>query len=573
MSAFHALGAEQGAISKNIVEEIILTAVATELTTSQAFNPERINQLLFSLMQDPDMKNVLNVQATLGNMRVRASLLTQEESTTLFLNEEDLDQIDTIGYKIDTKEDQDATAIVVKYTIQPKKLVPPQYDSQSSLTLEEINPEVWRMLISSKVDYTIEEVRPELDYEDALNNGKFPWDLWRMFISNNIVLSPDATVKVDADNNRWQITDTVNSNVYNLWQEDNSYWIHIGPTNTGYIRVLFDVPYIEKSIRSSMLMHAIVIVIVGALLVVIFSLMTNYWIMKPLAQMTEIIQNAETGNFSSFIPRRYASDEIGKATRNLVNMFIQLNTSHSRKIAALGQFAAGVAHEIRNPLNSIGMTAQHLKNIFSQPEISPEDIEEAKEFLDIVDDKIRELKQTSDQFLTLNRPQKLNLKPVNLNTLIDTVLSEFVLITEEAKIQIISNYDSKLPNMLLDKILTRQTIFNFVQNSIQAMPKGGSIYITTTMVEIRSVSFVNLEIRDTGIGIPEENQERIYDAYFTTKDTDGGVGLGLAISHQIISAHQGKVEVRSKVGMGTVFKIILPIKRAIKSTVETKSRT
>lgn len=560
MSALHALGAEQGVISKNIVEEIILTAVATELTTSQAFNPERINQVLFSLMQDPDMKNVLNVQVTLGNMRVRASLLTQEESTTLFLEEEDLDQIDTVGYKIDTKEDQDATAIVVKYTIQPKKLVPPQYDPQSSLTLEEISPEVWRMLISSKVDFTIEEVRPELDYEDALNNGKFPWDLWRMFISNNIVLSPDATVKVDADNNRWQITDTVYSNVYNLWQEDNSYWIQIGPTNTGYIRVLFDVPYIEKSIRSSMLMHAIVIVIVGVLLVVIFSLMTNYWIMKPLAQMTEIIQNAETGNFSAFIPRRYASDEIGKATRNLVNMFIQLNTSHSRKIAALGQFAAGVAHEIRNPLNSIGMTAQHLKNIFSQPEISTEDIEEAKEFLDIVDDKIRELKLTSDQFLTLNRPQKLNLKPVNLNTLIDAVLSEFVLITEEAKIQIISNYDSKLPNMLLDKILTRQTIFNFVQNSIQAMPKGGSIYITTTRVEINGVSFVNLEIRDTGIGIPDENQERIYDAYFTTKDTDGGVGLGLAISHQIISAHQGKVEVRSKVGMGTAFKIILPIK-------------
>ena len=257
------------------------------------------------------------------------------------------------------------------------------------------------------------------------------------------------------------------------------------------------------------------------------------------------------------------SDEIGKATRNLVRMFVQLKTSHTRRIAALGQFAAGVAHEIRNPLNSIGMTAQHLKNIFSQPNVTPEDIEEAKEFLDIVDDKIGELRQTSEQFLTLNRPQKLKLETVNLNTLLDSVISEFVLIAEEAKIQIIRNYDSDLPDMQLDDMLIRQTIFNFIQNSIQAMPKGGSIYITTTLEEIGGIALVVLEIRDTGIGIPEENQERIYDAYFTTKETDGGVGLGLSISHQIISAHKGKVEVRSQVGMGTAFKILLPVKRTI----------
>ena len=140
-------------------------------------------------------------------------------------------------------------------------------------------------------------------------------------------------------------------------------------------------------------------------------------------------------------------------------------------------------------------------------------------------------------------------------------MSEFVLITDEAEVQIIRNYEPNLPDILLDEMLIRQTLFNFVQNSIQAMPKGGSIYLTTTLEEIRGASFVMLEIRDTGIGIPEEHQDRIYDAYFTTKEDDGGVGLGLAISHQIITAHQGKVEVRSKIGMGTAFRITLPIKR------------
>ena len=327
---------------------------------------------------------------------------------------------------------------------------------------------------------------------------------------------------------------------------------------TGYIQVLFDVPYIDRSIRNSLLMHAILIVIVGALLVILIDLTTNHLIMKPLERMTHIIQSAESGDLS--LDQTYSSDEIGRATHNLVRMLWQLRDSHSKRIDALGQFAAGVAHEIRNPLNSIGMTAQHLKSVFSQPKVSRDDIEEAKELLDIVDQKIVELKQTSEEFLTLNRPRILNVEAVNLNTIIDQVLSEFTLIAEEAKVQIIRNYDATLPDIPLDAALMRQTLFNFVQNSIQAMPKGGSIYINTLLEQIAAApEYAVIDIRDTGIGIPEEIQEQIYDAYFTTKDATGGIGLGLAISHQIITAHKGKIEVRSKMGMGTAFKISFPL--------------
>ncbi len=570
MRELHALGAEQSDTLKRLAENTILNAVVTELTISQAFNVENINQTLLNLKQFPDMKDVLNVQVTLGNTRVRSSLFTQDEATVFFLGEDDIHQIKTYGAKIDTMEGQDATAVIVRYTIPPKKLVPLHLEPQPSRSVEEIPPEALEALqklvpkgmdLSPDTPVLIEGVTPELFSQLALlNHGKFHIDLYRMFVSNNIDLSPDATVAIDEENNRWQITDTETGRVYNLWLEGNNFWIHMAHANSGYIRVLFDVPYIAKSIRSSQLMHTIFIVIVGVLLVVLINLMTNHLIIKPLARMTDIIQKAESGNFSSFLHQSYASDEISKATRNLVRMFIQLKTSHSRKIAALGQFAAGVAHEIRNPLNSIGMTAQHLKSIFSQSKVSPEDIEEAKEFLDIVDEKIQELKQTSEQFLTLNRPQKLKLATVNLNVLLDSVLSEFALVTEEAGVQIIRNFDPELPDMELDEMLMRQTIFNFVQNSVQAMPKGGSIYLTTTLEEIGGVSNGVLEIRDTGIGIPEENHERIYDAYFTTKEADGGAGLGLAISHQVITAHQGKVEVKSKIGMGTAFKISFPVK-------------
>ncbi len=570
MSTLHALSSEQGATLKVIVENSIQKEVVSELTTRQAFNIDRINQLISNLKQiHPDMKNVVDVQITYGDTRVRSSLLSMETPNNIHLTETDKNDINTKGAKIETLEGEDSTTLTIDYSIPPKRLIAPELQTQDTSTVEDLPIDFWRMLMSKGIDIpphasvTIEDIPPENRYQTGLNKGKFPFELWRMFIANKIYLSPDATVSIDEDGNKWRIRDSVNGHNYVLWQEDEDFWIHMADANNGYIQVLFDVPFIQKTIHSSLLMHAILIVIVGVLLVILIDLTTNKLIMKPLSRMTDIIQNAETSNLSAYLQQPYGTDEISKATRNLLRMFIQLKSSHSRKIAALGQFAAGVAHEIRNPLNSIGMTAQHLKSIFSQPNITQDDIQEAIELLDIVDEKIVDLKQTSEQFLALNRPRKLDLVSVNLNDLIDFVLSEFILIADEANIHIIKNYDEKLPVLQLDEMLMRQTIFNFVQNSIQALPKGGSIYLTTSVEKTNTATHVVLEIRDTGIGIPEENQERIYDAYFTTKEDAGGVGLGLSVSHQIITAHQGRVEVRSKIGMGTAFKISFPAKNVI----------
>ena len=570
MSTLHALSSEQGATLKVIVENSIQKEVVSELTTRQAFNIDRINQLISNLKQiHPDMKNVVDVQITYGDTRVRSSLLSMKTPNNIHLTDSEKNDIITKGAKIETLEGEDSTTLTIDYSIPPKRLIAPELQTQDTSTVEDLPIDFWRMLMSKGIDIppntsvTIEDIPPENRYQTGLNKGKFPFELWRMFIANKIYLSPDATVSIDQDNNKWRIKDSVNGHNYVLWQEGENFWIHMADANNGYIQVLFDVPFIQKTIHSSLLMHAILIVIVGVLLVILIDLTTNKLIMKPLSRMTDIIQNAETSNLSTYLQQSYGTDDISKATRNLLRMFIQLKSSHSRKIAALGQFAAGVAHEIRNPLNSIGMTAQHLKSIFSQPDITQDDIQEAIELLDIVDEKIVDLKQTSEQFLALNRPRKLDLVPLNLNDLIEFVLSEFILIADEANIHIIKNYDEKLPVLQLDEMLMRQTIFNFVQNSIQALPKGGSIYLTTSVEKTNTLTHVVLEIRDTGIGIPEENQERIYDAYFTTKEDEGGIGLGLSVSHQIITAHQGRVEVRSKIGMGTAFKISFPTKNVV----------
>ena len=526
MNALHALGAERGAELKKIAETTILDAVAREIETTQAFDAQRLDQMLGKLKREhPDMRDVLNVHISLNDTRIRSSLLAGEDAVDINLDSADLAQIKTKGAIIHTVEGQNATAMVIKYTIV---LTPPK---------------------------PIELEPRDFAYEPILDEGTLLYDVWYNVwwtVFGEDVYVPDGPVIPEEKGRSWRIVDKEKGDLYNLWKHDETLWIQ--RALTGYIQVLFDVPYIGRSIRYSLLMHAILIVIVGALLVILIDLTTNHLIMKPLERMTGIIQSAESGDLS---PQEvYSSDEIGRATYNLAKMLWQLRASHSRRIAALGQFAAGVAHEIRNPLNSIGMTAQHLKVVFSQPKVKPDDIEEAKELLEIVDQKIMELKQISEQFLTLNRPRKLSVEPLNLNTLVDGVLSEFALVVEEAKVQVIRNYDENLPNVQLDSRLMRQTLFNLVQNSIQAMPKGGSIYITTMSEEADNTSRqVVLEIRDTGIGIPEEIQEQIYDAYFTTKDATGGIGLGLAVSHQIITAHKGKIEVRSKMGMGTAFKI------------------
>ncbi len=543
MNALHALGAERGAELRKIAENAILDAVEMEIETTRVFDAQQLDQVLNKLKREhPDMQNVLNIHVSLNDTRIRSSLLAGKDTGDINLDSADFEQIETKGATIYAVEGQNATAIVIKYIAVltgPKsiELKPIDFAYEPRLDAGTLPYEVWVRAFGE------------------LDAGTLPYEVWVRAFGEEVYV-PEDPVITEEKGRRWRMTDQAKGEVYNLWKQDETLWIQ--KALTGYIQVLFDVPYIGRSIRYSLLMHAILIVIVGALLVILIDLTTNHLIMKPLERMTRIIQSAESGDLS---PQEvYSSDEIGRATYNLARMLWQLRDSHSKRITALGQFAAGVAHEIRNPLNSIGMTAQHLKSVFSQRKVSQDDIEEAKELLEIVDQKITELKQTSEQFLTLNRPRKLNVESVNLNTLVEQVLAEFTLIAEEAKVQVIRNYDENLPDVPLDEALMRQTIFNFVQNSIQAMPKGGSIYITTLTEKIeQDTKDAVIEIRDTGIGIPEEIQEQIYDAYFTTKDATGGIGLGLAVSHQIITAHKGKIEVRSKMGMGTAFKISFPL--------------
>ena len=543
LNSLYNTGLESGADFKAITEKTIRPAVVDEIVRWQSFKREEIERIL---RQKKVEHGVLDINVTHGDSTAIQAALTRRKSEEAFhinLTPEDVFDIERFGAKLYPIEGKDETAVIVPY----------QAD-----------------LIAQTSDRLIFSV--ELAHQNELDRGYMSEDLRREFANEQVFGSDfqEIEVAVKEKGRRWLVTDTSNAQRYLIWRNEDLLDVHVdNPVGIekesfieGYIQVIFGIPEIPKMIHNSRLMHLALLFVMSSLLFIIVNITTTRLIMRPLEQMTRIIRGAEAGDPDS-LQQSYSSGEIGRVTHSLVRMLRQLKGAHSKRIAALEQFAGGVAHEIRNPLNSVGMTAQYLKSIFSQSKVKEEDIEEARELLSIVNDEIGQLKEITEQFLTLNRPKHLNLEPTQLDDLIDRVLAEFALSMKEPKIHVVKNYETKLPAINLDPALVRQTFFNLVQNSIQAMSKGGSIYITTRMDERGTGQRVIVEIRDTGIGIPEEIQERIFDAYFTTKENEGGIGLGLALAHQIITAHHGEVEMKSKAGMGTSFTIAFPMQREI----------
>ena len=537
LNALHAGGVERGAVFKEIAEKEVRPHIEAEIERWQEFKPKEIENALRTLDQR-HMENILDIHVTVGDSRIQASRVASKNiNSHINLNAQDRLKIEQNSVTVyDTPPingSKYATAVIIPYEVQ--LYVQPDLSLEASVGLY---------------------------HQSDLDNENISEMLRQELKSQEVVLSQHVNVSLTEKGERWLITDTVSKQRYVVRKDEDRLSFltdkDVHQPIKGYIQVLFEVPDIARLINKSRQMHLLSVIIVSVLLVIIIDMTTTRLIIRPLERMMEIVKRAEAGNLES-LPESYSSGEISRITATLMRMLRQLQQTQSKRIAALGQLAAGVAHEIRNPLNTIAMTAQHLKELFSQKEIKSQDIEETREFLNIVNYEIEQLRHIAEQFLTLNRPQQLNLEPTHLNELLDRVLAEFTLTMENANVQVVRNYEN-LPHLKLDAGLIRQAIFNFVRNSIQAMPKGGSIYITTELEKtIGDARQVALEIRDTGIGIPDEIQERIFDAYFTTKEKEGGMGLGLAISHQIITAHQGEVEFKSQVGMGTAFKITFPL--------------
>jgi signal transduction histidine kinase len=223
----------------------------------------------------------------------------------------------------------------------------------------------------------------------------------------------------------------------------------------------------------------------------------------------------------------------------------------SERINAIKLLAAGVAHEIGNPLNALTIHLQLLNREIAHLPEGPRSL--LGELLDVARNEVSRLDLIITQFLQAIRPAKPNTAPTNMQQLMEETLTLLKLEIQNRQIDVQLNIPEPLPDIPVDRDQMKQAFFNLMKNAFQAMPDGGSLGITLTA----SGPYLVLAFCDTGVGIAPENLGRIFDAYYTTKDR--GSGLGLMIVQRIVHDHGGYIEVESKPGEGATFTIFLPL--------------
>ncbi|MBN1314717.1 MAG: response regulator [Anaerolineales bacterium] len=224
----------------------------------------------------------------------------------------------------------------------------------------------------------------------------------------------------------------------------------------------------------------------------------------------------------------------------------QAQLIQSEKMAALGRMAASLAHEINNPLQAIKSGFR----LLSKPTLSED---KRKQFLDVASSEVDRLLTIVDRMLDFHRSAPEIPKPTDINSLIDQVLTLAQKTLHYNQVSVSTDLAQDIPPCFLIAGQFKQVFLNMVLNAVQAMPNGGSFHIETRRVN----SNVHIIFADTGEGIEPEKLDKVFDPSFTTKEK--GTGLGLAVSYGIVEQHGGHIQVTSKVGEGSVFKVIVPI--------------
>ena len=230
----------------------------------------------------------------------------------------------------------------------------------------------------------------------------------------------------------------------------------------------------------------------------------------------------------------------------------------SAKMSAVGELSAGVAHEVNNPLDG-------LLNCIRRMQQDPENLEQNKEYLELMAGAVRRIESTVQHLLDFSRPHELITADVNLNHTVDRTIALIEYKATEKGIQIEKEFQHDLTALSGDKHLLEQLTLNLALNAITAMQYGGTLRFQTgytSSEDLPGASGIYLKVIDTGIGMTKATRERIFEMFYTTSETGEGLGLGLAVSDWIVKKHHGIIEVESELGKGSTFCVKIPLIRS-----------
>jgi len=333
---------------------------------------------------------------------------------------------------------------------------------------------------------------------------------------------------------------------------------------TGAILTTFSEKLINKKHRriTRVLRHMLIIPLAFSaafiFLVMVVMIMAREDILKPLALLQDAAENASKGIFNPIedIPRK--KDEVSQCIGTFNKMVVEIDTGQkqllqSRKMASIGTFTSGIAHELNNPINNLSLIVDSLTE--------DEDILSSKERMKLYNDLMEQGERATEivkNLLEFSRTDQDHFEDISMA---DMIKKTERLLKNELNIKRIKFYtriQEDLPLARIDKSGLQQALVNLLLNGIHAMPDGGELSLIIGADP--GSREIRIDVRDTGIGIPKEQLESIFDPFFTTKKEGEGTGLGLSVTYNIIKRHTGRICVDSTPGEGTCFSVFLPAK-------------
>ena len=307
-------------------------------------------------------------------------------------------------------------------------------------------------------------------------------------------------------------------------------------------------------LQRTLLSRIVLVALVAIVPVALLSLPIARMITRPLEEMARVSRQVAQGDTQVRVPDRGVG-EVAVLGQAFNTMLAELEETQAQlirreKLVSMGQLAAGVAHQLNNPLGSILLFSDIVLHDLPQDVPSREDVQ-------MIAQEARRAKEIVTALLNFARQQKVWAQSTTLDTMLHELVERARQQPAYERIQIVEQIAPDLPQIEADPAQLPNVFVNLMENSADAMPEGGTLTIRAYLS--RDHQSVAVEVEDTGCGIPPEHVSQIYSPFFTTKPFGQGTGLGLSIVYGIVKMHHGAIQVKSEVGKGTTFTITLPV--------------